>query len=251
MTAPFFLAEAGVPRQEGAVVVLDGAEGRHAVSVRRITVGETILVGDGSGAVVEAEAIGVVGRDRLEARVVGVTLHERPSPRVVVVQALPKGERGDLSVELLTEVGADVVVPWSASRSVAVWKGEKAQRGVEKWRTTAREAAKQSRRPFVPDIDPLASTSDVVALLSAVAASGGVALVLHEGASLRMASVRLPRTGDVVLVVGPEGGISDDERAAFEAAGALSARLGPSVLRTSTAGTVAAAVVLAGCGRWD
>jgi len=250
MTAPFFLADA-VPRQEGAVVVLEGPEGRHAVSVRRIAVGETVLVGDGSGAVVEARTIGVVGRDRLEARVVSVEQHERPSPRVIVVQALPKGERGDLSVELLTEVGADVVVPWSASRSVAVWKGEKAQRGVEKWRTTAREAAKQSRRPFVPEIDPLASTADVVALLSAVAASGGTALVLHEDASLRLASVRLPRTGDVVLVVGPEGGISDEERSAFEAAGALSARLGPSVLRTSTAGTVAAAVVLAGCGRWD
>jgi len=251
MTAPFFLSDVGVPRQEGAVVVLEGAEGRHAVSVRRITVGETVLVGDGFGTVVEAEAIGVVGRDRLEARVVSVVVHEPPSPRVIVVQALPKGERGDLSVELLTEVGADVVVPWSASRSVAVWKGEKAQRGVEKWRTTAREAAKQSRRPFVPEVDPLATTAEVVALVTAAAASGGTALVLHEAASLRMSSIRLQRTGDVVLVVGPEGGISDDEKAAFEAAGALSARLGPSVLRTSTAGAVAAAVVLASCGRWD
>lgn len=251
MTAPFFLSEAGVPRQEGAVVVLEGAEGRHAVSVRRITVGETVLVGDGFGTVVEAEAIGVVGRDRLEARVASVVVHEPPSPRVIVVQALPKGERGDLSVELLTEVGADVVVPWSASRSVAVWKGEKAQRGVEKWRTTAREAAKQSRRPFVPEVDPLATTAEVLALVSAAVASDGTALVLHEAASLRMSSIRLQGAGDVVLVVGPEGGISDDEKAAFEAAGALSARLGPSVLRTSTAGAVAAAVVLASCGRWD
>jgi len=180
-----------------------------------------------------------------------VTQHQSPAPRVVVVQALPKGERGDLSVELLTEVGVDVVVPWQASRSVAVWKGEKASRGVEKWRTTAREASKQARRPFVPDVEALASTDDVVARLRAVAAAGGTCVVLHEAASLRMASLRLPRVGDVVLVVGPEGGISDDERAAFEAAGAPSARLGPSVLRTSTAGTVAAGVVLAACGRWD
>ncbi len=251
MTAPFFLAGSGVPREVGAVVVLEGAEGRHAVSVRRITVGEVVLVGDGAGVVVEAEATAVVGRDRLEARVVSVAVHPSPSPRLVAVQAIPKGERGDLSVELLTEVGVDVVVPWSASRSVAVWKGEKAQRGVEKWRTTAREAAKQSRRPFVPVVEPLASTADVVASIRLAVAAGGTALVLHEDASLRMASLRLPRTGDVLLVVGPEGGIADDEKAAFEAAGALSARLGPSVLRTSTAGAVAASVVLAGCGRWD
>ncbi len=250
MTAPFFLADS-VPQDVGAVVVLDGAEGRHAVSVRRITVGETILVGDGSGVMVEAVTTTVVGRDRLEARVESVAGHPAPSPRVTVVQALPKGERGDLSVELLTEVGVDVVVPWSAARSVAVWKGEKADRGVEKWRTTAREAAKQSRRPFVPLVAPLASTSDVVALIAAAAAEGGTALVLHEDAALRMASLRLPRTGDVLLVVGPEGGIAPEEKSAFETAGAFSARLGPSVLRTSTAGAVAASVILAASGRWD
>jgi 16S rRNA (uracil1498-N3)-methyltransferase len=143
------------------------------------------------------------------------------------------------------------VVPWSAARSVAVWKGEKASRGTEKWRTTAREAAKQSRRAFVPEVRALASTADVVALLRSTVAGGGTALVLHEAASLRMASLKPSTSGDVVLVVGPEGGIADDELAAFADAGALTARLGPSVLRTSTAGTVAAAVVLAAVGRWD
>lgn len=250
MTAPFFLADS-VPRDVGVVVVLEGAEGRHAVSVRRITVGETIHVGDGAGAVVEAVTIGVVGRDRLEARVKSFRLHPDPSPRVTVVQALPKGERGDLSVELLTEVGVDVVVPWSASRSVAVWKAEKAARGMEKWRSTAREAAKQSRRPFVLRVEALATTTEVTALLRAVVQGGGQALVLHEDASLPLASLRLPRAGDVLLVVGPEGGLAEQERAAFEAAGALSARLGPSVLRTSTAGAVAASVIMAASGRWD
>lgn len=250
MTAPFFLLD-GPVGAPGSDVALDGPEGRHAVSVRRIAVGETVLLGDGAGRVATAVCTAVVGRDRLEARVESVVEHPVPSPRVVVVQALPKGERGDLSVELLTEVGVDVVVPWQASRSVAVWKGEKAQRGVEKWRTTAREAAKQSRRPYVPAVEPLASTADVVALLRAASSSGGTALVLHEAASLRMASLK-PRTdADVVLVVGPEGGISDDELVLFAEAGALAARLGPSVLRTSTAGTVAAAVVLAAAGRWD
>jgi len=230
VTAPFFLLEHGTAMPEvGGALVLDGPEGRHAVSVRRIGVGETVLLGDGAGTVVTAEATAVVGRDRLEARAVSVRVHPAPAPRVVVVQALPKGERGDLSVELLTEVGVDAVVPW---------KGEKASRGTEKWRTTAREAAKQSRRAFVPEVRALASTADVVALLRSTVAGGGTALVLHEAASLRMASLKPSTSGDVVLVVGPEGGIADDELAAFADAGALTARLGPSVLRTSTAGTV-------------
>ena len=252
MTAPFFLvAPEALNVVVGATVVVDGPEGRHAATVKRLGRGEPVLVGDGCGRVVEGRVSAVVGKDRIDVEVTAYAEHAVPSPRVVVVQALAKGERGELSVELLTEVGVDVVVPWSASRSVAQWRDEKAGRGVEKWRSTAREAAKQSRRPFVPDVRSLASTAECTALVRRAVADGGTAIVLHEDATLRVASLRVPRSGDVVLVVGPEGGISDDERASFESAGALSARLGPSVLRTSTAGTVAAAVVLASCGRWD
>ena len=252
MTAPFFLVDPeALVATVGGVVVLEGAEGRHAATVRRIEIGEVVLVGDGSGRVVEGVVAAVVGRDRVEVTVTSYLVHPQPLPRVIVIQALAKGDRGELSVELLTEVGVDVVVPWSASRSVAQWRADKVERGVGKWRSTAREAAKQSRRPFVPEVRPLASTSAAVALLAEIVGAGGTAIVLHEGAHLRMASLQVPRTGDVVLVVGPEGGISDDERAAFTSAGAITARLGPSVLRTSTAGTVAAAVVLASCGRWD
>ena len=252
MTAPFFVVapEALTPAVGGTVVV-DGAEGRHAATVKRLERGERVLVGDGQGRVAEGRVSGVIGKDRIDVEVTAYAEHPQPAPRVVVVQALAKGERGELSVELLTEVGVDVVVPWSASRSVAQWRGEKAERGAEKWRATAREASKQSRRPFVTDVRDLAGTAECAALVREAVASGGTAIVLHEDASLRMAALRVPTSGDVVLVVGPEGGITDDERATFEKAGALSARLGPSVLRTSTAGTVAAAVVLASCGRWD
>lgn len=252
MTAPFFLVTADqLSPFVGATVVVDGAEGRHAATVKRLECGEHVLVGDGAGRVVEGVVTAVVGRDRVEVEVASYVEHPMPSPRVVVVQALAKGERGELSVELLTEVGVDVVVPWAAARSVVRWTGDRAGRGVEKWRTTAREAAKQSRRPFLPEVRALASTSDAVALVRDAVSAGGTAIVLHEAASLRLAALRVPRTGAVVLVVGPEGGITDEERGALEAAGAMSARLGPSVLRTSTAGTVAAAVVLASCGRWD
>jgi 16S rRNA (uracil1498-N3)-methyltransferase len=252
VTAPFFLVEADALRRDvGAIVSITGADGRHAATVKRLAVGEPVLVGDGQGRVVDGVVAEVVGRDRVDVRVSAYAEIPAPTPRLVVVQALPKGERAELSVELLTEVGVDVVVPWSASRSIAQWRGEKAARGVEKWAVTAREAAKQSRRPWVPEIRPLASTVQVCALLRSSVDAGGTAIVLHEAASLRMASMRIPTSGDVVLVVGPEGGITDDERAALEQAGALSARLGPTVLRTSTAGAVAAAVVLAACSRWD
>jgi 16S rRNA (uracil1498-N3)-methyltransferase len=252
MTAAFFLVESfAEPPAPGSVVTVSGDEGRHAVTVRRLGAGEPVLVGDGAGRVVTGSVAGAVGKDVLEVRVESFHEHPVPAPRVVVVQALAKGERGELSVELLTEVGVDEVVPWSASRSVARWVGDKVDRGLAKWRATAREAAKQSRRPYVPVVAPLAVTAEVAELIRATVAGGGTALVLHEAAGLRLASMRLRPDGDVLLVVGPEGGISDEERAAFEEAGALSARLGPSVLRTSTAGTVAAAVVLASCGRWD
>ncbi len=252
MTAPFFLVEPAALRSRvGEILSITGADGRHAATVKRLAVGEPVLVGDGAGRVVDGVVHEVVGRDQVDVQVVAYAEVAQPTPRLVVVQALAKGERSELSVELLTEVGVDVIVPWSASRAVAQWRGEKSARGVEKWAVTAREASKQARRPWVPDVRALTSTPEVVALVRSSVAGGGTAVVLHEAASLRMASLRIPVSGDVVLVVGPEGGISDEERALLEAAGALSARLGPSALRTSTAGTVAAAVVLASCGRWD
>ena len=252
MSAPVFLV---APRLVSAVVigdvvVVDGAEGRHAVAVKRLAAGEPVELVDGAGTRLRGEVAATGGRDVLEVRVLAVDLEPVPDPRLVVVQALPKGERGDLAVELLTEVGVDAVVPWAASRCVAQWRGEKAARGVEKWRTTAREAAKQARRARVPEVAALATTADVVGLLR----SAALGLVLHEVAAEPLTEVvagTAGQRGEVVLVVGPEGGIADHELAAFAAAGARAVRLGPTVMRTSTAGVVAAAVVLARSGRWQ
>ena len=163
-----------------------------------------------------------------------------------MVQALPKGDRGELAVEVLTEVGVARVVPWAAARSVAVWKGEWATKGHAKWSATAREAAKQARRPWHPEVQPLASTDDVLALVG----EADLAVVLHEDASEPLADVPVPEVGTVLLVVGPEGGLTDDEVAALVGAGARSVRLGAEVLRTSTAGVVAAGAVLSRTGRW-
>ena len=169
-----------------------------------------------------------------------------PQPRVVVVQALPKGDRGELAVEMLTEVGVDVIIPWAAQRCVVQWKGDKEDKGVAKWRTAAREAAKQSRRPRTPQVTNLATTKDVVRLITETPH----AWVLHEDGDVRLSGISVPMLGDLLLVVGPEGGVSSDELEAFASAGAQVVRLGPTVLRTSTAGTVAAGIVMSRTTRW-
>ncbi len=224
----------------GDTVTLDGDEGHHASVVRRIEVGEELLLGDGAGAVARCRTT-AVAKGALEAQVGAVPPHPAEPPRLVVVQAIPKGDRGELAVEMLTEVGVDVIVPWAASRSVARWKGDRAAKSLEKWRTTAREAAKQARRAWFPTVAEQASTEDVVALLR----KASVPVVLHEAASGPLSDVPVPGRGEIVIVVGPEGGISDDELAAFAQVGAEPLRLGSSVLRSSTAGVAAAAALLA------
>ena len=194
----------------GDVVELGGDEGHHAAAVRRIAAGEHVQLTDGAGAVATCR-VADVGKGRLSAEVIEVVVHPPEMPRLVVVQALPKGDRGELAVEMLTEVGVDVIVPWSASRSIARWRGERAEKSLAKWRSTAREAAKQARRASFPEVADLASTEDVVALL----AHASVRVVLHEAASGPLADVPVPGRGEIVIVVGPEGGITDAELEAF------------------------------------
>ena len=249
MTAALFHLEPAVAAGAGVgdVVELGGPEGRHAVTVKRVEVGEHIDLGDGAGTVLNAVVEALHGRDSLTARVLVRSELPAPQPRIVVVQALPKGERGETAVETLTEVGVDVIVPWQAERCVARWTGDKVQRGQSKWAATARAAGKQARRAWLPEVAPLARTADVEALV----ASAACAIVLHEGAARPLRAIGLPADGDVVLIVGPEGGVSQAELDRFTAAGAHLALLGPTVMRTSTAGTVAAAVVLAATPRWS
>jgi len=248
LTAPLFFADADRLRAAavGDIVVLDGAEGRHAATVRRLAVGERLDLSDAAGLLCPAEVAAVRGQ-AIEARIVSRVEATRPRPLVTVVQALAKGERDERAVETMTEVGVDAIVPWQASRSIARWDAARAAKGVARWRSTAREAAKQARRPWVPEVAELAATAAVAERLRSASALG---LVLHEAATRPLSGVPLDGVAEIVLVVGPEGGVSDAELAAFEAAGASACRLGPTVLRTSTAGTVAAAVVFANSGRW-
>jgi 16S rRNA (uracil1498-N3)-methyltransferase len=241
MTPPLFLLD---PLPAVDSFVLDGDEGRHAARVQRLGAGESIRVSDGRGAVLECRVAEVLAAG-LRLTVLERRTEAQPDPRVVVVQALPKGDRGELAVEMLTELGADEVVPWAASRSIAQWRDARGARALDRWRRTAREAAKQSRRVHVPVIAELATTAQVTERFGA--ATG---LVLHQAAIVALAGAALPSTGTVVLVVGPEGGISDDELARFAAVGAQAVRLGEPVLRTSTAGAAALAALAVRLGRW-
>ena len=245
MSAPVFVV--APERLAEGVVLLDGAEGRHAATVTRLAVGEPVVLVDGAGRRGAGTVAAVHGKLVVEVAVATVDTEPSPAPRFVVVQALPKGDRGETAVETMTEVGVDEVVPWAASRSVTRWREGRAEKALAKWRTTAAAAAKQSRRARFPAVAGLASTRDVADRLARAAAG----VLLHEEAAQPLAAFAPPSEGEVVLVVGPEGGLSPEELAAFGVAGATAYRLGPTVLRTSTAGTAALAVLLARTPRWS
>jgi 16S rRNA (uracil1498-N3)-methyltransferase len=236
VSLPLFLVEA-LP--DGAEFRLDGPEGHHAATVQRLRVGEELLLGDGRGGTATA-VVGAVDRGALNLTITDRRYVPPPEPRFAVVQGIAKGDRGELAVQAMTEVGADTIIPWAAARSVARWKDD---RPLGKWRATVREAAKQARRPWVPEVSEPVTTA-------ALARRPGPVLVLHEEATTPLSWVELPDAGEITLVVGPEGGITPDELATLTAAGAVAVRLGPEVLRTSTAGVAALSALSVRLGRW-
>src|SRR3954452_13817121 len=235
--APLFLLDS-LPQTEELLV--DGAEGRHAVEVLRLAPGERVRVGDGQGTVAEGN---VLAADAAGLRVAVQARYEvpAPAPEFVLVQALPKGDHGPLAVDLATELGVDRIVPWTAARCVTRWREDRVEKGLARWRAAARAASKQARRPRVPEGTEPMSTRQVCGMLGDL----DLSLVLHEQARQSFMKVDVPRTGTIAVVVGPEGGLTDGEVVAFRAAGAHSVRLGTEVLRTSTAGAAALAALSA------
>ncbi|NLG48318.1 16S rRNA (uracil(1498)-N(3))-methyltransferase [Gordonia sp. (in: high G+C Gram-positive bacteria)] len=248
MTPPLFWVDE-VPRA-GDTAVLSGPEGRHAVTVTRITTGETVILGDGRGTTAVCEVVDVAGKDKLTVRAGRVEFQTRPKPTVTIVQALPKAERSELAVDLMTEAGVDAIVPWQSARSIARWSGTKAVKGVEKWRTTAATAAKQARRAWTPEVADLAGGTAVRALAARVVADGGIVALLHEDGAVPFRSIDFADVPEVVFVIGPEGGLTDAEIADLTALGARSVVLGPEVLRTAAAGAVALGALGAVTDRW-
>lgn len=241
--AHFHLAEDLEDAAAGDPVRLTGPEARHAVTVSRLRVGERIAVGNGRGLVVTGA---ITSAEPAELVLTAETVEhvERTGPAVILAQALAKGDRDELAVQAATELGVDAVIPWAAGRSISRWEGAKVQKGVDRWIAVTREASKQSMRPWLPDVLDLVSTKQLARLAAEVRM-----LVLEPTASTALTALELDGR-DLLVVVGPEGGLSPDEVDALAAAGAEPVRLGDQVLRTSTAGPAAIAVLNAKLGRW-
>ena len=235
--------------EAGELAVVDGDEGFHAANVRRIRVGEELDLGDGAGAMAHC-VIEEVAKARLSARVLERWTVEPVRPTVTVVQAVPKSDRSELAIELATEAGADAFVAWQSARCVARWDGARADKGLRRWRAVARAAARQSRRPHIPSVTGVVNTGELATDVRAVVSAGTAVLVMHESGTEALTKLALGQIDSLMLVVGPEGGIADDEIAALSEAGAKVVRLGPTVLRTSTAAAVALGALGALTSRW-
>ena len=228
----------------GESVTLTGPEAHHAAAVRRVRVGEAVTLGDGVGTWVSGTVTSVA------PKLVEISLDERrhiadENPRIVLVQALAKGDRDERAVEAATELGVSAIVPWQASRSVSRWDAGKVAKGVARWQSIAREASKQAHRAWVPVVSDPVTTAQLAARAAEVSI-----VVLEPSASDALTTLNLPADRDVWLVVGPEGGITPEELATLANAGATLSRMGTTVLRTSTAGPAALAALSVVLGRW-
>lgn len=245
--AHFYLQETlrAADCRPGQVITVDGAEARHAVTVSRVRPGDRLRVGNGAGLLLEGTVLSAEPA-RLTLRVDDAVETAAATPRIRLVQALAKGDRDELAIQAATELGVDGVIPWTAARSITRWEGAKIIKGHERWSSIVREASKQSIRAWLPEVAPLASTKQL-----AVLAATTRMLLLDPTATGRLTEVAVPTDDrDILLVVGPEGGISPAELLLLEQAGASQVRLGDTVLRTSTAGPAALAILNATLGRW-
>jgi 16S rRNA (uracil1498-N3)-methyltransferase len=248
MVATLFYVDA-LP-DAGDLAVVDGDEGFHAATVRRIRPGEELVLGDGGGELARCQ-VEHAGRDGLRARVLERWSVAPGRPAVTVVQALPKSDRSELAIELATEAGADAFLAWRAARCVANWEGARVDKGLRRWRAVARSAARQSRRAHIPAVDGVLSTAELIRRVGEETAAGSAVLALHESATDRLSDALVAQADSVWLVIGPEGGIAPEEIAALTDAGAVAVRLGPQVLRTSTAAAVALGALGVLTPRWD
>ncbi|MBB2974517.1 16S rRNA (uracil1498-N3)-methyltransferase [Microbacterium endophyticum] len=233
---------------DGSEITLTGAEAHHAATVRRVRVGEQVTVSDGLGVVIEAVATFVSPKE------VGLRVFARkdvaPStPRLVLVQALAKGGRDELAVQTATEFGVDEVIPWQSSRSISRWEGAKAEKSRLRWEAIVREASKQAHRAWIPRVHGVVDTPALVAM-----PEDTLMLLLDPTASESLSYVKLfdinRRGHKIALIVGPEGGFTESEIETLVAAGAERVRLGENVLRTSSAGPAALAVLNVRLSRW-
>jgi len=246
MVEPLFRTEFASEPAAGLAVTLGGSEGKHAVNVRRMRVGEGIQLSDGRGLRVRG-TVSALGNNSLTVAIDSVIRETEPTVGLTIIQALAKGDRDELSIQAATELGCWGVIPWQADRSISKWEGPKIAKSVDRWQTIVAEAAKQSLRVFEPKVaQPISSKQ-----LNSSVGDFDLVLVLDPTAEAGLGSLEIsPAQKSVAIVVGPEGGISDSELSALEQAGAKRVHLGEPILRTSTAGVAAIAVIQAKLGLW-
>ena len=245
MVLPLFTKDFNALPTEDSIVVLDGVEGKHAATVRRMRAGEGIQLTNGAGMRIVGEVVSAA-EQRLEIRVSTATFEPKPTPELILIQALAKGDRDELAIQAATELGVAAVIPWQAERSISRWEGSKIAKGVERWQTIVTEAAKQALRVYTPVVELPVTTKQLVGLVSNFTS----VLVLDPTAVERLSQTELPGAGSVAIVVGPEGGINEHELSVLQQAGAVRVRLGEEILRTSTAGMAAIAALQGRLNRW-
>ena len=242
MTNPVFFIDPS--RLVKGQVRIDGDEGRHAAAVKRIRLGEIVDVCDGHGSRATGE-VSHVGKDFIDVSVSVIEHEAEQSPRIIAVQALAKGDRAELAIEIATEVGVDAIIPWKAEHCIAKW--DDTGKTLNKWQRIARESSKQSRRSYIPDVSSVLTTSQLIETLQVCDS----VFVLHESATESLAHVAVPQSGTLAVITGPEGGISPTELEAFAQAGFCIVRMGNTVMRTSTAGAIAVGALTVKTARWQ
>ncbi|MFY9305017.1 MAG: 16S rRNA (uracil(1498)-N(3))-methyltransferase [Rhodoluna sp.] len=245
MVEPLFFAAIGSDSAVGSSFTLGGPEAKHAVSARRLTIGESIAISDGLGVKIRG-TVTKVKKETLEMSIESIEQVLAPKSQLFLVQALAKGDRDELAIQACTELGLFGVIPWQADRSISIWKAEKKQKGQARWQTIVTEAAKQSLRAFIPRVDQVLDSQELISALEAF----DQVLILDPEAEKSITEINPQAAGKVAIVVGPEGGISEQELESFKKAGFSSVRLGSGVLRTSTAGMAAVSYLQAKLGDW-
>jgi 16S rRNA (uracil1498-N3)-methyltransferase len=243
---PLFISPIPTDTKPGSKIKIAGAEAKHAMSVRRLQLGEAISVSDGQGNKARGK-VTQLSKDFLELAVESLETLERPTPQLVLVQALAKGDRDEMAVQACTELGIQTVIPWQSERSVSIWKPEKQDKHRLRWQTIATEAAKQSLRPFIPEVAQVLGTRELAEHLKQY----DLTLVLDPTANASLTSVQVAGHQSIAVVVGPEGGISPEELDLFRSAGLSLVALGSGILRTSTAGVAVVSYLQATLGNWS
>lgn len=246
MVEPLFISPIATGTTVGSKLKIAGAEAKHAISVRRLQVGEAIAVSDGQGRRVRGK-VSQVTKEYLELEVLSVDEIARPTPQIILVQALAKGDRDEMAVQACTELGIQTVIPWQSERSVSIWKPEKQAKHRQRWQAIATEAAKQSLRAFIPNVEQVLGTAELAQKLKEYE----LTLVLDPTSKVSITAIDLTPHRAIAVVVGPEGGISAQELETFSAAGLSVVSMGSGILRTSTAGVAVVSYLQAQLGNWS